>query len=69
MIANIEDSVGANDWLIYHKPKYDNMISAEVALQLDENVVSGWLKFQALLLEGRIAGRHNVNPIMNYTIH
>ena len=48
MIADIEVFVDANGRLINKEPAYDNMLNAEVVLQLDGRVISGQVKKQAL---------------------
>ena len=49
MISDTEDSVEPNGRLIYQKPACDNMLNAEVALQLDENVITGRVEQQLLV--------------------
>ena len=45
------------------------MLNVEVELQLDEKVVSGRVKWQALVPEGKIVGSYNENPMLNYMIY
>ena len=45
------------------------MLNAEVALQLDDEVVPVRVKNRALVSEGKIVGRYGANPILNCMIY
>ena len=49
MISDTEDSVESNGRLIYQQPACDNMLNAEVALQLYDNVITGQVEQQVLV--------------------
>ena len=55
--------------MIDQKLAYNNILNAGVALQLDENVVAGRVKQQALLPEVNIVGRYVENPMLNFIIY
>ena len=65
MIAYIEESVYVNGRLIGWKPAYNNILNNGVSLQLDERVVAGQVKREALGPEVKIVGRFNSKPMMN----
>ena len=48
VISDIKDSVNENEILIDQKNAYENILNAKVDLQLNEKVVAGLVKQQAL---------------------
>ena len=69
MISDIKDYVHVNGRLIDQKFAHDNILNANVALQLYEKVVAGRVKRQELGPEGKIVGRYDSNPILNSMIY
>ena len=58
-----------NGRLIGWKPAYNNILNTGVSLQLDERVVAGQVKREALGPEFKIVGRYNANPTLNSIIY
>ena len=69
MIENIKYFVDKNERLIDQQHEYNKTMNSKVAIQLDEKVVTGQVKQQELLPEGKIVGRYNENPMMNSMIY
>ena len=69
VISDIDDSVDANGILIDQQPAYGKSINVKIALQLDKKVVTGGVKHQYLVPEGKILGRYGGNPILNSMIY
>ena len=69
MIGDIEEYVDADGKLIDQQPAYKKIPNAKGALQLDEKLVSGWVKQEALGPEVKKVGRYNVNPMLKNMIY
>ena len=69
VIADIKDSVDANGRQIAQQPAYDKIMNTNVSLKLYVNVFAGLVKQQQLGPEGKMVGRYNSNPILNYIIY
>ena len=55
--------------MIDQKPAYDKMLNEGVELQLDEKVIAGQVKHQALGPEAKIVGSYYAKPMLNYMIY
>ena len=64
-IPDIEDSVDSSRHLLNQLLAYDNLLNAEVQLQLDDETATGKVVHQALGPEGTVAGKYDGNPILN----
>ena len=68
-IPDMEDAVDANGTLLNQAPAYDRLINAEVALQLDERMVSGKVSKRAVGPDGRISGKYHEDPKLNSILY
>ena len=65
-VENIVDSTGM---LINQQPAYDQIINAEVQLQLGEEVVTGKVTQRTIGPDGQLTGTYNNNPYLNSIIY
>ena len=62
--AEIEDTVDTNGKILNQLPAYDNVLNAEVQMQLDEDYAIGKVKRHALRSDGMVSGKYNDNPFL-----
>ena len=63
----VEDIVDSTGKLISQQPAYDQIISAEVQLQLGEEMVTGKVTQRTIGPDGQITGIYDNNPYLNST--
>ena len=69
VIPDVEDTVDVTSKLLNQHPAYDQIINAEVALQLEEEVTTGKVTHRALGPDGQVAGTYDDNPFLNTIIY
>jgi hypothetical protein len=66
IIPEIDEPANSTGKLLNQQPAYgDQIISAEVQLQLGDEVSAGQVKRRALSPDGTVVGNYHNNPIMN----
>ena len=55
--------------MINHKPVYNKILNSEVALQLDEKVVTSQVNHRLLVPEVKIVGSYYDKPMLNSMIY
>jgi hypothetical protein len=69
-VHDIEDSVDAKGRLLNQMPAYEQILNAEVSLQLGEEMVTGKVTQRAPLgPDGKVAGKYDDNPMLNTMIY
>ena len=65
----VEDIVDSTGKLINQQPAYDQIINAEVQLQLGEEMVTGKVTQSTIGPDGQVTGTHDNNPYLNSIIY
>ena len=65
----VEDIVDSTGKLINQHPAYDQIINAEVQLQLGEEIVTGKVIQRAIGPDGQVTGTYDNNPFLNSIIY
>eukprot|EP00957_Ditylum_brightwellii_P176029 13403892-Ditylum_brightwellii.AAC.1 len=65
----MEETVDANGTLIDQQPAYNKIINTEVQLHYQDQITTGNVKRRALGPDGRTAGSHHDNPMLNSTVY
>ena len=65
----VEDIVDSNGKLINQQPAYDQIINAEVQLQLGEEMVAGKVIQRTIGPDGQVTGKYDNNPCLNSIIY
>ena len=69
VIPEIEDTVDVNGKLLNQSPAYDQIIHAEVSLQLGEEMKTGKVTKRAVDHKGKVVGSYDNNPYLNSMIY
>jgi hypothetical protein len=69
VIPDIEDTVDANGKLLNQHRAYDQIINAEVSLQLGDNMATGKVTKRAVGPDGTVTGSYDNNPYLNSMIY
>ena len=65
----VEDIVDSTDKLINQQPAYDQIINAEVQLQLGEEMVNGKVIQRTIGPDGQVTGTYDNNRFLNTNIY
>ena len=65
----VEDIVDSTGKLINQQPAYDQIINAEVQLQLGEEMVTGKVVQRTIGPDGQVVGTYDNNPFLNSIIY
>ena len=65
----VEDIVDSTGKLINQQPAYDQIITAEVQLQLGEEMVNGKVIQRTIGPDGQVTGTYDSNPFLNSIIY
>ena len=65
----VEDIVDSTGKLINQQPAYDQIINAEVQLQLGEEMVTGKVTQRTVGPDGQVTGTYDNNPYLNSIIY
>ena len=65
----VEDIVDSTGKLINQQPAYDQIINAEVQLQLGEEMVNGKVIQRTIGPDGQVTGTYDNNPFLNSIIY
>ena len=65
----VEDIVDSTGKLINQQPAYDQIINAEVQLQLGEEMVNGKVIQRTIGPDGKVTGTYDNNPFLNSIIY
>ena len=65
----VEDIVDSTGKLINQQPAYDQIINAEVQLQLGEEMVTGKVTQRTIGPDGQVKGTYDNNPYLNSIIY
>ena len=65
----VEDIVDSTGKLINQQPAYDQIINAEVQLQLGEEIVNGKVIQRTIGPDGQVTGTYDNNPFLNSIIY
>ena len=65
----VEDIVDCTGKLLNQQPAYDQIINAEVQLQLGEEMVTGKVTQRTIGPDGHVTGTYNNNPYLNSIIY
>ena len=68
-ILEVEDIVDSTGKLINQQPAYDQIINAEVQLQLGEEMVTGKVNQRTIGPDGQVTGTYDNNPYLNSIIY
>ena len=69
VVPDIEDTVDANGKLFNQQPVYDQIINAEVSLQMGDDMTTGKVKKRAGGPGGTVMGSYDNNPYLNSMIY
>jgi hypothetical protein len=69
LIPDIEDTVDVNGKLLNQHPAYDQIINAEVALQLGDEMLLGRVTKRAVGPDSTLTGSYDNNPYINTMIY
>jgi hypothetical protein len=69
VVDDIEDIVDTNGRLLNTMPAYDQILNAEVSLQLGEDMVVGKVTQRAVGFDGQTAGTYGDNPIRKIMVY
>ena len=65
----VEDIVDSTGKLINQQPAYDQIVNAEVQLQLGEEMVTGKVIQRTIGPDGQVTGTNDSNPYLNSIIY
>ena len=65
----VDDIVNSTGKLINQQPAYDQIINAEVQLQLGEEMVTGKVTQRTIGPDGQVTGTYDNNPYLNSIIY
>ena len=65
----VEDIVDSTGKLINQQPAYDQIINAEVQLQLGDEIVTGKVVQRTIGPDGQVTGTYDNNPFLNSIIY
>ena len=65
----VEDTVDSTGKFINQQPAYDQIINAEVQLQLGEEMVNGKVIQRTIGPDGQVTGTYDNNPFLNSIIY
>jgi hypothetical protein len=68
-VPEIEDTVDSNGKLLNQHPAYDQIINAEVSLQLGDSMSTGTVTRRAVGPDGTMTGSYDSNPYLNSMIY
>ena len=68
-IPEIEDTVDASGRFLNQQPVYNQMINAEVTLNVDGKMQKGVVKQRATGPDGRTVGTYDRNPMLNSCVY
>jgi hypothetical protein len=69
VLPDIEDTVDAKGKLLNQMPAYDQILNAEVSLQLGDDMALGKVTQRAVGPDGNVAGTYDDNPMLNTMIY
>ena len=69
VVSDVEDVFDNTGKRLNQQPAYDKLIHAEIAFQLEENIVAGKVKGRTLVPDGWTYGIYHEDPRLNSMIY